>query len=99
MPKSAVAREVKLPEGVHLEWAGEYGELQQANRRLMIVVPFALMLIAGVLYAATTSLIDTFVIMAQIPVACLGGVLALFSPARRSAFRPRSASSRFSASP
>ena len=33
----------------------------------MIVVPFALVLIAGVLYAATTSLIDVFIIMAQIP--------------------------------
>jgi cobalt-zinc-cadmium resistance protein CzcA len=75
--KERVAHEVKLPEGVHLEWAGEYGELQQANRRLMIVVPFALVLIAGVLYAATLSLIDTFIIMAQIPVACLGGVLGL----------------------
>jgi cobalt-zinc-cadmium resistance protein CzcA len=76
--KDTVKRAVPLPEGVHLEWAGEYGELQQANRRLMIVVPFALVLIAGVLYGATNSLIDTFVIMAQIPVACLGGVLGLF---------------------
>jgi heavy metal efflux system protein len=75
--KKIVAHSVKLPEGVHLEWAGEYGELQAANRRLMIVVPFALLLIAGVLYGATTSLIDTFVIMAQIPVACLGGILGL----------------------
>ena len=30
------------------------------------------------LYAATTSLIDTFIIMAQIPVACLGGILGLY---------------------
>jgi cobalt-zinc-cadmium resistance protein CzcA len=44
----------------------------------MIVVPFALVLIAGVLFGATVSLIDTFIIMAQLPVACLGGVLALF---------------------
>jgi len=72
-----VARQVKLPEGVHLEWAGEYGELEAANRRLEIVIPFALLLIAGVLFSATTSFIDTLVIMAQIPVACLGGVLAL----------------------
>ena len=43
----------------------------------MIVVPFALLLIAGVLYSATQSLIDTFIIMAQIPIACLGGILAL----------------------
>ena len=76
--KGIVAREIKLPEGVHLEWAGEYGELQEANRRLMIVVPFALVLIGGVLYAATTSLIDTFIIMAQIPVACMGGILGLY---------------------
>ena len=75
--KRRVVAQVKLREGVHLEWSGEYGELQAANRRLMIVVPFALLLIAGVLYSATMSLIDTFIIMAQIPVACLGGILAL----------------------
>jgi cobalt-zinc-cadmium resistance protein CzcA len=75
--KQRIGNEVHLPEGVHLEWSGEYGELQAANRRFAVVVPFALLLIAGVLYAATQSLIDTFVIMAQIPVACLGGVLAL----------------------
>lgn len=40
-------------------------------------MPIALLLITAVLYAATASLIDTFIIMAQIPVACLGGILAL----------------------
>jgi cobalt-zinc-cadmium resistance protein CzcA len=76
--KKRVAKDISLPEGVHLQWAGEYGELQAANRRLAVVVPFALILIAGVLYGATTSLIDTFIIMAQIPIACLGGVLGLY---------------------
>ena len=76
--KKKVAKEISLPEGVHLQWAGEYGELQAANRRLAVVVPFALILIAGVLYGATTSLIDTFIIMAQIPIACLGGILGLY---------------------
>ncbi len=76
--KQRVASKVRLPEGVSMDWAGEYGELQAANRRLEIVVPFALLLIMGVLYAATKSLIDTSIIMAQIPVACLGGVLGLF---------------------
>ncbi len=75
--KRRIAKDVHLPEGVYLQWSGEYGELQAANRRLMIVVPFALLLIAGVLYGATQSLVDTFIIMAQIPVACLGGILAL----------------------
>jgi heavy metal efflux system protein len=75
--KQRVVREVKLPEGVHLEWAGEYGELSQAIHRLEIIVPFSLVLIAAVLYGATYSWIDTFIIMAQVPVACLGGILAL----------------------
>jgi cobalt-zinc-cadmium resistance protein CzcA len=75
--KERVARQVKLGEGVHLEWAGEYGELRQAIRRLQIVVPFSLVLIAAVLYGATYSWIDTFIIMAQVPVACLGGILGL----------------------
>jgi hypothetical protein len=41
-----------LPEGVYLEWAGEYGELTQAIHRLEFVVPFSLVLIAAVLYGA-----------------------------------------------
>src|SRR5262249_55985204 len=77
--KQRIATTVKLPEGVHLVWAGEYGELQEALDRLMIIVPLALLLIVALLYGATESLIDTFVIMAQIPVACLGGIVALIS--------------------
>jgi cobalt-zinc-cadmium resistance protein CzcA len=73
-----VAQEVKLPAGTHLEWAGEYKELREANSRLEVVVPIALLLITGVLYGATTSVIDTFIIMAQVPVACLGGIVALY---------------------
>jgi heavy metal efflux system protein len=75
--KSAVAKQVKLPQGVHLDWAGEYNELQEANRRLAIVIPLTLLLVMGILYAATMSVVNTLILMAQIPLACLGGVLAL----------------------
>ena len=75
--KRAVAKQIKLPEGVHLDWVGEYSELQQANRRLEIVIPLALLLIMGILYAATLSFVNTCILMAQVPLACLGGVLAL----------------------
>jgi heavy metal efflux system protein len=75
--KEAVAKQIKLPEEVSLEWAGEYSELQRANRRFAIVIPLALLLIIAVLYAATLSLVNTLILMAQVPLACLGGVLAL----------------------
>jgi len=51
--------------------------LQAANRRLAIIIPIALLLIMGILYAATLSLVSTLILMAQVPLACLGGVLAL----------------------
>jgi len=75
--KARVASEIQMPEGTHLEWVGEYGELHAANQRLAIVVPLALLLVMGVLYAATLSVVNTLILMAQIPLACLGGVLAL----------------------
>jgi cobalt-zinc-cadmium resistance protein CzcA len=75
--KQQVAEQVPLPEGTHLEWVGEYGELQAANRRLAVVIPISLLLITGILYAATLSTVNTLILMAQIPVACLGGVLGL----------------------
>jgi len=75
--KRAVAKQIKLPEGVRLDWQGEYNELQKANRRFAIVIPLALLLIMGVLYAATLSVVNTAILMAQVPLACLGGVLAL----------------------
>jgi len=73
---------------VHLEWTGEYGETASRHRRFASWCLSRVLLIAGVLYAATQSLIDTFIIMAQIPVAVLGGVLALIITALRSAFPP-----------
>jgi cobalt-zinc-cadmium resistance protein CzcA len=75
--RSRVADQIRLPQGTHLQWAGEYGELQAANRRLTIVIAIALLLIIGVLYAATLSIVNTLILMAQVPLACLGGVLAL----------------------
>jgi heavy metal efflux system protein len=75
--KRAVAEQVKMPRGVHVDWMGEYSELQKANRRFAIVIPLALLLIMGILYAATLSFVNTAILMAQVPLACLGGVLAL----------------------
>jgi len=75
--KAEVSRRLTLPKEVHLDWVGEYSELQQANRRFAIVIPLALLLITGILYAATMSVLNTAMLMAQIPLACLGGVLAL----------------------
>ena len=72
-----VADEVKLPPGTHIEWVGEFGNLQDAIKRLSIVVPISLALIGVLLWFNFGSMVDTLLAMSVIPMAVLGGVLGL----------------------
>src|SRR3979411_1160588 len=47
-----VHQKVKLPEGYHLDWTGEYESQQRANRRLAFILPITLLLMAFILYSA-----------------------------------------------
>jgi cobalt-zinc-cadmium resistance protein CzcA len=76
--QSKIAAEVPLPPGLRLEWVGEFGNLQDAIARLKIVVPLSLLLIAMLLWINFGTIIDTLLAMSVIPMAIIGGVLALF---------------------
>jgi heavy metal efflux system protein len=73
-----IAKIVQLPSGYHLIWAGEFGDLQAAKKRLEIIVPISLVLILGLLYSMFNSLRDCLLALAGIPFAVAGGVLALY---------------------
>ncbi|HEY2548865.1 MAG TPA: CusA/CzcA family heavy metal efflux RND transporter [Candidatus Acidoferrum sp.] len=73
-----IASNVKLPAGYRFVWAGEYGDLQEAKKRLEVVVPISLLLILGLLYSMFNSLRDCLLALAGIPFAVAGGVLALY---------------------
>ena len=73
-----IARNIKLPQGYRLLWAGEFDDLKQAQRRLELVVPISLVLILMLLYALFNSLTDALLALAGIPFAIGGGVVALF---------------------
>jgi heavy metal efflux system protein len=72
-----VAEQVQLPPGSHLEWVGEFGNLQDAIKRLSVVVPISLALIAVLLWFNFGSMIDTLLAMSVIPMAIFGGVVGL----------------------
>jgi cobalt-zinc-cadmium resistance protein CzcA len=73
-----IAKNVKLPPGYRLIWAGEFGDLQEAKKRLGVIVPISLVLILGLLYSMFNSLRDCLLTLAGIPFAVAGGVLALY---------------------
>jgi cobalt-zinc-cadmium resistance protein CzcA len=72
-----VKEQVHLPAGSRLEWVGEFGNLKDAIRRLSVVVPISLALIAVLLWFNFGSMTDTLLAMSVIPMAILGGVLGL----------------------
>lgn len=73
-----VEAQVQLPPGSRVEWVGEFGNLQDAIKRLSIVVPISLALIGVLLFFNFGSMVDTLLAMSVIPMAIFGGVLGLF---------------------
>jgi cobalt-zinc-cadmium resistance protein CzcA len=73
-----IAANVKLPGGYRIVWAGEFEDLQNAQARLAIIVPISLLLIVILLYGLFNSLRDSLMVLAGIPFAAGGGVLALY---------------------
>ena len=73
-----VGSAVHLPNGYRIVWAGEFEDLQNAKKRLLIVVPITLLLILVLLYGLFNSLRDSLLAVAGIPFAIGGGLIALY---------------------
>ncbi len=73
-----VERDVKLPVGYSLTWAGEYESAQRAQRRLAIIIPLTLMLIFFILYLMFASMKWSLLVLANVAMAPVGGVIALY---------------------
>ena len=75
---SKVTKNVQLPAGYHLEWAGEYQSQKRANKRMAIVVPITILVIFLILYTMFRSLKWALLILVSVIMASIGGPLALF---------------------
>jgi len=76
--RAAIAQDVRLPAGSYLEWGGQFENLEAATARLQLVVPACFALILLLLYAALGSVRDAAIVFTGVPLALVGGVLALF---------------------
>jgi len=76
--KERIEQRVNTPSGYWMEYGGTFEQLISAKRRLMIVVPLALLLIFGLLFMAFSSARLAFIIFSGVPLALTGGIAALF---------------------
>ena len=72
-----VEKQVKLPSGYHIDWAGEYESQKRSQKRLAIVVPLTLLVICMILYTMFKSFKWVMLILANVAMAPIGGLLAL----------------------
>ena len=75
--KAAMESSGVVPAGYFTDWGGQFENLEAATRRLMIVVPLALVLIFVMLYAANGSAKLAALIYLNVPFAVTGGLFAL----------------------
>ncbi|HSY34230.1 MAG TPA: CusA/CzcA family heavy metal efflux RND transporter [Acidobacteriaceae bacterium] len=73
-----VGKQVKLPPGYHLDWAGEYASQQRSSRRLMMVLPITILLIFMILYGMFNSFKWAVLVLANVAIAPVGGLVALY---------------------
>ncbi|MCB2141476.1 CusA/CzcA family heavy metal efflux RND transporter [bacterium] len=76
--QAAITEQVELPPGYLVNWGGQFELQQQANRRLAIVVPVTLLLVFLLLFSSFNSLRNALLIILNIPLALVGGVVALW---------------------
>jgi cobalt-zinc-cadmium resistance protein CzcA len=72
-----VQRQVKLPVGYHIDWAGEYESQKRSQRRLMIVLPVTILVIYIILFTMFKSAKWAALTLANVSMAPIGGILAL----------------------
>lgn len=75
--KSRIAADIKLPAGYRITWGGQFENQQRAAARLAVVVPVALLLIFGILFATFKSVRQAMLVLSNVPFAMVGGIFAL----------------------
>jgi cobalt-zinc-cadmium resistance protein CzcA len=76
--EAAIKQQVKLPPGYWIEWGGAFENQQRALAKLALIVPVTIFFIFVLLYTAFNSIKYAALILANVPFATIGGLLALF---------------------
>lgn len=76
--QKTVNEKIKLPEGYHIEYGGQFESEQAASRTLLITSIFSIMVIFLLLFAQFRSVTQSAVILLNLPLALIGGIFTIF---------------------
>ena len=72
-----VSQNITLPPNYSISWDGQFNQMKQAQKKLMLIVPLALLGIFLLLVSAFGNFRDAVIVMINVPFAAIGGVIAL----------------------
>ena len=72
-----VEKNITLPPNYSISWDGQFNQMKQAQKKLMLIVPLALLGIFLLLVSAFGNFRDAVIVMINVPFAAIGGVIAL----------------------
>jgi Cu(I)/Ag(I) efflux system membrane protein CusA/SilA len=76
--KKAVAQNIQMPAGYTLHWSGEFEYMEEAYKRLEIIIPVTIFIIFIIIYLNTRSITKTAIVFLAIPFSIVGAVWILF---------------------
>ena len=76
--RQAIEQQVELPPGYSVDIGGQFENQQRAQKRLTLVIPLSLALIALLLYFAFNSVGQALLILVNVPLAVIGGIFSLY---------------------
>ena len=76
--QARIGREVKVPRGYSLKWAGQFDQMKEAQRKLSVIIPATLGVIFLLLFMAFGNVRDASLVLMNVPFAAIGGIAALY---------------------
>jgi len=76
--RQKVFDELDLPPGYSVSWSGQFEYMQRANKKLAVVVPVTLLIIALLLYLHFKRFSEVLIILGTLPLALIGGIWAIY---------------------
>jgi Cu/Ag efflux pump CusA len=76
--RGAIAQKVRLPQGYFVQYGGQFESQEKASRQIMLLSIVAIAGIFLLLYIALKSVRSAFLVMANLPLALIGGVIVVF---------------------
>ena len=75
--KYLVGKSISLPPNYSISWDGQFNQMKEAQKRLMFIVPLALLAILLLLISVFGNLRDALIVLINVPFAAIGGIVAL----------------------